>query len=443
MIKYFLVAVMIIASSQASSQSGISCDQYGGIKSIKGKKTGWFHVQELNGRWYFITPEGNAFFSLGPTHSVEVIKQDELNLWETRYKKDETKLAELYLSYFKEWGYNSSGYGPLPTMEKRIPYVASIWTEGPRSYSAGDKSTYSDIFDPVVQERLRKTVRTAVAGHRNNPYCLGYVFIDCPVWNIKPQRGISYIDFIRSGNQNSPGKKEYVKFLAGRYNNDIAALNKAYGTGFSSFDVMLSSESLTLQAKDNQSVTEDDEAFLVILADKYFSIAAGELRKADPDHLILGDRFMSASKSQPGLRVPDEVLKMAAKYLDVISFQPMGTTEMRKDYINHVNQITEKPVLLADVNTMTSRPYEGQTNTEEYEKSAGEHTINFYMDAAESPALIGIHRCTVRDYRPWDTNFHRRGLLKKDDTPYPLMVKYTIEANNAVYNKVYGLKVEK
>ena len=143
-------------------------------------------MEEIGGRWYFVTPEGHAFFSLGATHAVECIRLDELNLFETRYEKSEEKLAEFFLARFKEWGYNSSGYGPLPAMESRIPYVATIWTEGPRSFSAGEKSRYTDIFDRAVQERLRRRVREAAARHIDNPYCLGYVFIDLPVWHPRP-----------------------------------------------------------------------------------------------------------------------------------------------------------------------------------------------------------------------------------------------------------------
>jgi hypothetical protein len=58
-------------------------DRYGGVTSLVGTKTGWFHVEEIGGRWYFITPEGNAFFSLGATHAVECMRQDELNLFES------------------------------------------------------------------------------------------------------------------------------------------------------------------------------------------------------------------------------------------------------------------------------------------------------------------------------------------------------------------------
>jgi len=122
-----------------SGQTQPDYDRCGGAMSIAGTKTGWFHIEKIGGRWHFVTPEGHAFFSLGATHAVECMRQDELNLFATKYAGSEQRLAEFFLARFKEWGYNSSGYGPLPTMEKRLPYVATMWTEGPRSFSAGEK----------------------------------------------------------------------------------------------------------------------------------------------------------------------------------------------------------------------------------------------------------------------------------------------------------------
>ena len=33
-------------------------DRYGGYRGIKGKKTGFFHVEKIGDRYWFITPEG-------------------------------------------------------------------------------------------------------------------------------------------------------------------------------------------------------------------------------------------------------------------------------------------------------------------------------------------------------------------------------------------------
>jgi len=100
--------------------------------------------------------------------------------------------------------------------------------------------------------------------------------------------------------------------------------------------------------------------------------------------------------------------------------------------------LTGKPVLLADVNTMTRRPARDEVDTADYERAAGEHNLAYYLDASASRYCIGLHRCTVRDYQPWNPQYHRRGLLKADDTPYSILVDYTRRTNARVYERVYA-----
>ena len=50
-------------------ETGLSLDAYGGLAGtgtrLGLRKTGFFHVERRNGRWWFVDPEGNAFFRLG------------------------------------------------------------------------------------------------------------------------------------------------------------------------------------------------------------------------------------------------------------------------------------------------------------------------------------------------------------------------------------------
>ncbi len=371
-------------------------DRYGGVTALKSKSTGWFHVAPIGGRWFFISPEGHAFFSLGVTHAVDAARLDERNLLTTKFGGDEAKLAAFLTARLHEWGYNSSGYGTLPAMTRQVPYVAEIWTEGPRSFSAGEKSVYTDIFDPAVQARLRTTIRTAATRHVENPFCLGYVFIDLPVWHPQPPRGESYVDFIRALPATAPGRLAHAAFL------------RAHPAA-------------------------DDEAFLNHLATTYYTCAVAALRSVDPHHLILGDRLMALPE-----RTPDSILQTAAKFVDVLSFQPMGTPKPIGAYLDRIHRLTGKPILLADVNTMVTRPAKDLVDTAAYERTAGEHTLAYYLDAAASRALLGIHRCTFRDYQPWNLQFHRRGLLQADDSPYPLLIDYTRRTNEQVSQLVYA-----
>lgn len=337
---------------------------------------------------------GECVFSLGVTHTGETIRQDERGVFASRFQSSEEKMGAFFLEELRDWGFNSAGYGTLETMEKQIPYVATIWTEGPRSKSAGPKSQNTDIFDPAVQERLRGKVRAAVKRHVGNPFCLGYVFIDLPIWSVEPQPGPSCVEFLRSLPEDAPGRKA------------LAAMPGA-----------------------------DDEALMNHIAETYYTVVCGEVRQLDPHHLILGDRFM-AQPSNTALHTPDSILKTAAHFVDAFAFQPMGTQKPLQSYLDHVLALTGKPSLLADVNTMTMRPEKDLADTTRYETEAGEHTLAYYLDAASSPACLGLHRCTMRDYFPWNPQFHRRGLLKADDAPYPILIDFTRRTNAEVMAKV-------
>jgi hypothetical protein len=50
----------------------------------------------------------------------------------------------------------------------------------------------------------------------------------------------------------------------------------------------------------------------------------------------------------------------------------LGTRTPIREYIDRVHDLTGKPVLLADTNTMTQRPQKDQLDTTDYERSAGD-----------------------------------------------------------------------
>ena len=45
-------------------------DQYGGFHDVKGRRTGFFHTERINDRWWLITPDGHGFFGIGISHPI-------------------------------------------------------------------------------------------------------------------------------------------------------------------------------------------------------------------------------------------------------------------------------------------------------------------------------------------------------------------------------------
>lgn len=59
---------LIACSREANKTGKTDLDSFGGWKGKKLTKTGFFHTENDGKRWWFVTPEGNAFLSFGINH---------------------------------------------------------------------------------------------------------------------------------------------------------------------------------------------------------------------------------------------------------------------------------------------------------------------------------------------------------------------------------------
>jgi hypothetical protein len=66
------------------------------------------------------------------------------------------------------------------------------------------------------------------------------------------------------------------------------------------------------------------------------------IRRYDKNHLILGDRYEARAP------LPDEVVKAALPYVDVLSFQCFGGPDIVRDKLGYWADRFDKPILLAD-----------------------------------------------------------------------------------------------
>ena len=66
-------------------------DKYGGWKKKKFYKTGFFRTRFDNNRWWFVTPEGNAFLSFGINHYHEEwwAQNYNINYWLKKFNSNQ------------------------------------------------------------------------------------------------------------------------------------------------------------------------------------------------------------------------------------------------------------------------------------------------------------------------------------------------------------------
>ena len=73
-------------------------DIYGGWQKLQGKKTGFFHTEKISGKWWIVSPEGNAFFSKG-VNSVHPPEKESFS----------GQGASQAVEWLKSWGMNTAG----------------------------------------------------------------------------------------------------------------------------------------------------------------------------------------------------------------------------------------------------------------------------------------------------------------------------------------------
>jgi hypothetical protein len=88
--------------------------------------------------------------------------------------------------------------------------------------------------------------------------------------------------------------------------------------------------------------TENGRKELQSLATTYYRVLHDAIRRYDPNHLILGDRY------EANATLPEEIINAALPYVDVLSFQCFGGADLVKDKIGRWAGFSKKPVLLAD-----------------------------------------------------------------------------------------------
>lgn len=421
---------------------GLELDPYGGWVDIKGKVTGSFHIETLQGRDILITPEGHGFVALGINHlgALKSPGANEADIFQSRYGGDWQRAAADIKRQFQRWGFNV-GAG------LDLPYLAAYsLVRTAKYYSKPDgKNPYEfpDVFNPTVKARLEKDVAVYCKRHRNNPMLIAYYWTDTPTWDIHKTRifrDTDWVSEIRTLSSQAPGKQRYLRFLRERYQNRIERFNRAYALRVPSFDALGDArfEQLDLARYD---IEKDDQAFLGLIAETYYGIVGPATRQHDPKHMVFGEKYLLGD-------LPPQVVSAAAPYLDAIAVQPgdgyipiytPGDIFPAQE-IEDLHRLVRKPIFICDhqISFATERYPEAiwPFHQRDSEADAAAATEQFLLDAFAQPYILGYMRCQYIDRFTERRNAIKLGLLRDDGSPYEKLVGASMRANAAVKDMV-------
>jgi hypothetical protein len=153
-----IAVAVIVVSAACHAGVPLEFDRYSGLKSIQFEPGKCFRTHFDGERWWFVTPDGGAFLSLG-AGVVNPTRDTERGTNRQPYR--ETVLAK-YGSVenwttatgarIKEWCMNSLGNWSTGELRSALPYTVEL-SVGSGLWGA---SHVPDFFDPKTLESIRR-----------------------------------------------------------------------------------------------------------------------------------------------------------------------------------------------------------------------------------------------------------------------------------------------
>ena len=280
--------------------------------------TGYFHVtQAADGRWWFVDPSGQPFYSTGIDH-VSASPDVDVTTGQCPYCQaiagefpSTAAWATATVAQLRSWGFNTMGdYSDTSTFAPLMPYTVQL------SMASGD-----DWFAPSFVIHADQVAATQAAPLADDPNLIGYYTDSELAWGPNEDNDQSLLNQYLALPPGSPG---------------LAVAQQYPG---------------------------DPNGFATALATRYFSVTSAALHLYDPHHLNLGVKAESND-------IPPELLEVASQYVDVFSIddyalQPgdaAAAVEAFPHYLpvepNFANfeALVHKPILIAEYSFRATGP---------------------------------------------------------------------------------------
>lgn len=353
LIYYSLFALLSISSFAQEK------DQYGGFIDIKGEKTGFFHPEKINGRWWLITPDGNAFYGVGMAHPVTGFTQAAVTF---TYGGNQEAWLKGTVQRMKDLGFNCVWSGPYCPERLKFNYVdkrlaEKVFSEAKMPYvfpiplvkhnvELAPGESQPDVFGDEYIEYAKELVAKHVTGLKDNPWVMGYYY-GFGSWDVEEKWINSTIN-----RKESAGRERFMNLLEKRYNGDIKKFNTVYSSNYKSFKDLKKNGTLKYPSwikrykfgrrkmpkiEGAQTMFNDAQALLAEMIEHVYKLGYEEIHKIDKNHLIFGSYVKEAT-------LTTEMWERVAPYIDVISPQHVSKVFPIGPIVEKLN----KPALLSD-----------------------------------------------------------------------------------------------
>lgn len=380
--------------------------RYGGYLNTQAKATGFFRVEKIDGRWWFVDPEGHLFFSTSSTGMgsgggdsrlqgredyfavmppVEASPASNRrprtgfyswNLARRHGDAANTKWIDLAVRRMEAWGLNTIGNWSDSRLwdSRKKAYQVNMRGWGMGAGYLGMPDVYSDEWVKLVD----KEAAEQCAPRKSDPWLLGYFVANEPPWE---GRESLVVDIILD-RPPSAIQREAKAFLAAG------------------------------------DTPERRKQFIYKAFERFLEVINAAIKRHDPNHLNLGLRF--------GGGVPPAEMLKASKAFDVYSMN-VYSTAVNPKVMDQIYQATGLPIIVGEFHFGV--PERGLAAGLVQVRDQAERALayRYYVEqAASHPAFIGSSWFQWVDQPTtgrMDGENYNIGLVDVMDRPYPGMVE--------------------
>jgi hypothetical protein len=397
------------------SKTAYNYSKYGGYLQKQVKATGYFRTEKVDGRWWFIDPEGYLFLSVGVDcvnpggggNARDVDKRQNMykelppqdlfgnnrrnngrnnsvsfgqwNLYRRFGENYRTKANEMVIKRMDKWGLNTIANWSSGDIYGLNQKSFTLQLNG--LAFDGELMGLSDVYVDGFEKQMENSLQEFVSRYKDNPWLLGYFIGNEPAWMYQESR---LCDLILNG-KDRPIKTALKEFL-----------------------------------KKGDS-PENRKAFIYETFNTLLQIVKTSVKKYDPNHLILGIRFGDIGG------IDENLLGICKNAFDVLSFNCYSLNPDKK-MMDRILRVIDLPMVIGEYHFGTVDRGMAQSLWQVNSEKERGVAYRYYTETAYShPGLIGtayFQWCDQDLTGRFDGENYNCGLIDVTDRPY----KYQVEA---------------
>ena len=298
------------------------------VPGVAGTPSGFFRVAKHgDGKWWAFDPLGRGTALLGVNHasyqgqwSLRTMRSihRETNL---RKFPDRTDWATNSVARLKSWGFNMIGGGSDSNLKYRGLFHAFTLAMGETVCRDGVPGEYficpnerrpctsfPNVFHPDFDAWCDYVARRKCAPNRDDPWLFGYFIDNELAWWGRGMLDTGLYDAVAKLPESHSARKAQKSFMSRR------------------------------KPDGGDASVQDKLDFLKLAAERYFSATSAAIRRADPNHLILGARFAGIRGAHP------VVWEVAGKYCDVVTLNCYPWADLDRNMVRMGRSLDSEPL---------------------------------------------------------------------------------------------------